>query len=146
MAQRNRVWAHQSARVSGGMVRCEYRMFSAEESAEPAKEEAASKVPEPTEEEYEKGRQEWGIKYSDECLKFEKEWNLIAKAVEEQQSLYLESELGDLQKEKVNMLADKVSEMNMYEMRYFTLVLEQKVQRATGLSPMKLNLDWPSLK
>ena len=28
----------------------------------------------PTQEEIEKGRQEWGIKYDDECLKFEKEW------------------------------------------------------------------------
>jgi hypothetical protein len=27
-----------------------------------------------TKEEIEKGQQEWGIKYNDECLKFEKEW------------------------------------------------------------------------
>ena len=32
---------------------------------------------------------------------------------------YLESELGDLQKEKVNMLADKVAQLNLFEMRYF---------------------------
>ena len=96
------------------------RRFSSEDG------EAASKVPEPTAEELEKGREEWGIKYNDECLKFEKEWELIAKAVEEQQSVYLESELGDLQKEKVRMLAEKVAEMNMYEMRYFTMVLSQK--------------------
>ncbi len=29
---------------------------------------------EPTPAEIEKGREEWGIKYDDECLKFEKEW------------------------------------------------------------------------
>ena len=72
----------------------------------------------------EKGRHEWGIKYSDECLKFEKEWELIAKAVEEQQATYLESELGDLQKEKVRMLAEKVADLNLFEMRYFSVVLE----------------------
>ena len=39
----------------------------------------AAKVPEPTQHELEAGRQEWGIKYDDECLKFEKEWNLIVE-------------------------------------------------------------------
>ena len=62
-----------------------------------------------TQAELEAGRAEWGIKYNDECLKFEKEWEIIAKAVEEKQMTFLESELGDLQKEKVNMLADKVA-------------------------------------
>ncbi len=33
---------------------------------------------EPTAAEIEKGREEWGIKYDDECLKFEKEWQEIA--------------------------------------------------------------------
>lgn len=59
---------------------------------------------------------------------------------------YLESELGDLQKEKVNMLADKVAQLNLYEMRYFQARLTEQVAKATGLSPMKLNLDWPSVK
>ena len=58
------------------------RCFAAE--AEGKEEPAASSVPEPTQEELEKGRVEWGIKYNDECLKFEKEWEIIAKAVEEQ--------------------------------------------------------------
>ena len=44
---------------------------------------AETAVPEPTAEELEKGRHEWGIKYNDECLKFEKEWEIIAKAVQE---------------------------------------------------------------
>ena len=50
------------------------RMFSKTDAAE---------VPAPTKEEIEAGRAEWGIKYNDECLKFEKEWEIIAKAVEE---------------------------------------------------------------
>jgi len=43
----------------------------------------SSEIPEPTQEEKEKARHEWGLKYDDECLKFEKEWEIIAKAVEE---------------------------------------------------------------
>lgn len=68
-------------------------MFSAE-AEKPAAEE--SQVPEPTKEEIETGRVEWGIKYDDECLKFEKEWELIAQKVNEEQHVFLQSELGDL--------------------------------------------------
>ena len=35
----------------------------------------------PSQAELEAGRAEWGIKYNDECLKFEKEWEIIANAV-----------------------------------------------------------------
>ena len=39
---------------------------------------------------------EWGIKYNDECLKFEKEWKEIADKIEGQQAIYLESELSEM--------------------------------------------------
>ena len=35
----------------------------------------------PSEEELAAGRAEWGIKYDDECLKFEKEWKTISDRV-----------------------------------------------------------------
>ena len=44
------------------------------------------------------------------------------------------------------MLADKVLDMNVFEQRYFHAMLTMRIQRVTGMSPMKLNLDWPSLK
>ena len=44
------------------------------------------------------------------------------------------------------MLADKVVELNLFEMRYFSMLVSKKVAASTGLSPMKMNLDWPSLK
>ena len=100
----------------------------------------------PTEEELAAGQAEWGVKYNDECLKFEKEWETIAKAVQEQQMVYLESELGDLQKAKVDMLVDKVMDLNLFEMRYYVAKMEIKAAKSTGLSPMKMNLDWPSVK
>lgn len=89
---------------------------------------------------------EWGIKYDDECLKFEKEWKQIADEVEQNQAVYLENELSDLQKKKVEMIADKVLDMNLFEMRYFALITKQRVEKTSGINPLKLNLDWPSLK
>lgn len=69
-----------SARPVGFISTPCLRHFSAAPPEE-GQEQAASTIPEPTEAEKEKGRQEWGIKYDDECLKFEKEWELIAKSV-----------------------------------------------------------------
>lgn len=54
-------------------------MFSSETPSEPAADE--SKIPEPTKEELAASAHEWGIKYDDECLKFEKEWEMIASKV-----------------------------------------------------------------
>lgn len=51
-----------------------------------------------------------------------------------------------MQKRKVEMLADKLIDMNMYELRYFTLEVKEKIQKSAGINPMKLNLDWPSVK
>ena len=89
---------------------------------------------------------EWGIKYDDECLKFEKEWQVIAERVQNENIVYIDAELSDLQKKKVQMLADKVLDMNLFEHRYFHTLLAQRVQRTSGMNLMKLNLDWPSLK
>ena len=48
-------------------------MFSTEQKVED--------VP-PTEEELARNRDEWGIKYTDECFKFEKEWKAIADKID----------------------------------------------------------------
>ena len=56
------------------------RMFSADQ-AKPEEKETKGEF---TKEEIEKGRAEWGIKYSDEALKFEKEWKLIADKIEKE--------------------------------------------------------------
>jgi len=52
-------------------------------------------------------------------LKFEKEWEIIAKAVNDEQQVFIENELGDLQKQKVELVLDKVLSLNVYELRYF---------------------------
>jgi hypothetical protein len=115
-------------------------------SAEAKPEDAAASVPEPTPEEIKANQHEWGIKYNDECLKFEKEWELIAAQVEKEQAVFIDSELGDLQKQKVDMLVDKVLDLNIFELRYFQMAMQHRVARSTGLNPMKINMDWPSVK
>ena len=117
--------------------------FSTEEGQA---EEPKAATPEPTKEEIEASRQEWGIKYDDECLKFEKEWKEIADKVTAEQFTYLDAELSDMQKKKVDMLADKIVDLNIFEMRYFHASLSSRIMRTSGINPMKLNLDWPSLK
>ena len=64
--------------------------------SEEVKEEAKPAAAEPTAAEVQPGQQEWGIKYDDECLKFEKEWAEIAERVQQENMVYLESELSDL--------------------------------------------------
>jgi hypothetical protein len=77
------------ARGLRSIQRSSMRFFSAET-------ETKTEVPEPTKEDLEAGRVEWGLKYDDECFKFEKEWEIIAKKVQDEQQVFIESELGDL--------------------------------------------------
>ena len=43
-----------------------------------------------TKSELEEGRKQWGIQYNDECLKFEKEWEILAQAVEDKQNAFID--------------------------------------------------------
>ena len=60
--------------------------------------------------------------------------------------VYLESELGDLQKKKVDMLADRLLDLNIFELRYLTASMKERIMRTSGINPMKINMDWPSIK
>ena len=44
------------------------------------------------------------------------------------------------------MLADKVLDMNLFELRYFAMITKEKVEKTSGINPMKINMDWPSVK
>ena len=44
------------------------------------------------------------------------------------------------------MLADKLLDMNIYELRYFSLISKEKITKTSGINPMKINMDWPSVK
>ena len=103
-------------------------------------------IPEPTEEEKKKYRDAWGLKYNDEWLKFEKEWEKIAEEKEKSQRAFLDEELDQFQKQQVDLIVSKVLRFNMFEMRYFASQIKDRVQRTSGMNPLKLNMDWPSVK
>lgn len=70
---------------------------------------------EPTAEEIKQNKEEWGEKYHDEIFKFEKEWQMISQKISAESKVYLEKELSEIQKKKVEMLADKLLDMNVFE-------------------------------
>ena len=51
-----------------------------------------------------------------------------------------------MQRKKCDMLCDKLLDMNMFEMRYLALRMKDRVQKTSGINPLKLNMDWPSVK
>ena len=51
-----------------------------------------------------------------------------------------------MQRRKVEMIADKILDMNIFELRYFSIICKERVQKTSGINPMKMNLDWPSVK
>jgi len=44
------------------------------------------------------------------------------------------------------MLADKMLDLNIFEMRYLAMSMKTRVQKTSGINPLKLNMDWPSVK
>jgi len=44
------------------------------------------------------------------------------------------------------MLADKVLDLNVFEMRYLAMACKNRIQKTSGINPLKLNMDWPSIK
>ena len=88
----------------------------------------------------------WGVKYDEECAKFEEEWQLIAEDKEGKQRAALDEELNEQQKAKVEMIVDKTLDLNVMEMRYMSLLVKDRVKRTTGINPLKLNMDWPSIR
>ena len=60
--------------------------------------------------------------------------------------VYIDKELSTLQKKKVDMIADKILDLNVFELRYFMSISKEKLLKSSGISPLKMNLDWPSVK
>ena len=79
-------------------------------------------------------------------MQFEKEWKEIADKVDSEQMVYLANELSDLQKKKVDMLSDKVLDLNVFELRYLQASVKQRILKTSGINPLKVNMDWPSVK
>lgn len=114
-------------------------MFSGEEAQEEA-------VPELTEEQKEKYRTTWGLKFDDSCIQQEKEWEQIAEEKHMQQLENLKEELSEHQMKRIQFVCDKFITLNAYEIRYVTAVVQRRIEKVSGINPLKLNMDWPSIK
>ena len=62
------------------------------------------------------------------------------------QRAFVENQLDEPSRKKVAMLVSKLLDMNIYELKYFGLYNQQKLMKTAGISPLKMNLDWPSVK
>lgn len=123
------------------------RMFSTEAQAtEQAKPDIEKEFDNISEEDKKKYREAWGLKFNDECIKFEKEWEQIAMDRDHAQMEALKEELSETSQKKVQFLSDKIISLNMMELRYLATSMKQRIQKTSGMNLMKLNMDWPSMK
>jgi len=37
-------------------------------------------------------------------------------------------------------------DLNMFELRYLAVSMKTRMERTSGINPLKLNMDWPSVK
>ena len=44
------------------------------------------------------------------------------------------------------MIADKLIDLNIFEMRYLSTQLKERILKTSGINPLKLNMDWPSIR
>lgn len=114
-------------------------MFSGEGATEEAR-------PELTEEQKEKYRTNWGLKFDESCIQQEKEWEKIAEEKNKQQMEHLKEELSGHQMKRVEFVADKFASLSAFEQRYLAALIQKRVARVAGINPLKLNMDWPSVK
>jgi len=82
----------------------------------------------------------------DLAFKFEREWKKIYDERNTQQLNELGKELSENQRKRVDLLAQALLELNIFELRYFSTAIRDKVFRTSGINPLKLNLDWPTVK
>eukprot|EP00356_Strombidium_inclinatum_P003000 CAMPEP_0170496190 /NCGR_PEP_ID=MMETSP0208-20121228/20643_1 /TAXON_ID=197538 /ORGANISM="Strombidium inclinatum, Strain S3" /LENGTH=172 /DNA_ID=CAMNT_0010772663 /DNA_START=115 /DNA_END=629 /DNA_ORIENTATION=- len=64
----------------------------------------------------------------------------------EAQQKNLDNELSTLQKNKVEVVASAVASLNITEVTYFQMALDKRMEAVSGIKPLKLNTDWPSIK
>lgn len=59
---------------------------------------------------------------------------------------FLAKELDDTSKAKVEFLKKMILGFSIFEVRYMSYRLRERLKRGVGISPLKLSIDWPSIK
>jgi len=101
---------------------------------------------EPIEQTLQKEQEQKDEKNEDLAFKFEREWKKLYDERNASQLSELEKELTENQRKRVALLAQALLELNTLELRYFSTALREKVFKTSGINPLKLNLDWPTVK
>jgi large subunit ribosomal protein L7/L12 len=100
----------------------------------------------PIEQTLQKEQEQKDEKNEDLAFKFEREWKKLHDERNASQLQELEKELTENQRKRVQLLAQALLELNTFELRYFSTALREKVFKTSGINPLKLNLDWPTVK
>jgi len=86
-------------------------------------------------------------KYGKFVEQFQERWNRLAAACDaDAESSVIDTDLTDLQKEKVDFLISKSLELGALEMRYLDARIAYYKQRDFGVTPYTLGHDWPNLQ
>jgi len=59
---------------------------------------------------------------------------------------YFSEDLDETSKAKVDYLTKMMIKFNIFELRYLSYRVKEKLRRGVGINPLKLNIDWPSIK
>lgn len=84
--------------------------------------------------------------FEDIAAKFEREWKLVYDETNTNQAAELSQVLTPNKKKRAELLAEAIVEMDLFELRYFSTLVRDRVAKTSGINPLKLNVDWPSLK
>jgi hypothetical protein len=57
----------------------------------------------------------------------------------------VKEELTTHQKKFIDMVSDKVSNLNIYQFKYFNQKLENQLKETRNITPIRLNMDFPSV-
>ncbi len=62
------------------------------------------------------------------------------------QQAYVSEFLSDMQKQRSEMLADKMAQLNPFEVQYVLKLLNDRFRSLTTLDLVNLNASWPAIK
>lgn len=82
----------------------------------------------------------------DSASGYVEEWQKVYEQRTASQQAELEQHLTPNQKKRLDLLSQALLEMDKEEVKYFTTLVRDRIFKSSGINPLKLNVDWPTLK
>lgn len=93
------------------------------------------------------GKQDREDHYEDLTLKFDREWNRVyQESPRAEQIGDVKKVITEIQKKRVELLAQSILELNMDETRYFTANLRSNIFRKSGVNSERSNIAWKDVQ